>query len=269
MFDKLVESNTAEAEFKPRRKFFMVSTVIVGILFLTAVVASLYAANIDLGNDNFDLAELLAPIAQTEPIREEEPPRQQQNQQNSSDRIIRQVLMASTEDYLRIPDKPSTERNPYRSISPDKYNRVEIGSADVDLLSENGRSKEPGTSASSNTADSDSESDDRINRTPPPPPTKVDKKPVIKSLGVINGEASYLPKPPYPAPAKAVGASGAVNVQVTIDESGNVISAKAAGGHPLLRKAAEDAARRARFSPTTLSKVPVKVTGIIVYNFTR
>jgi protein TonB len=86
---------------------------------------------------------------------------------------------------------------------------------------------------------------------------------------VINGKASSLPHPPYPAMAKAVGADGPVNVQVMIDEEGNVVSAKAVSGHPLLRRAVEDAARKAQFTPTYLSKVPVKVTGVIIYNFKR
>ncbi|HVE57705.1 MAG TPA: TonB family protein [Pyrinomonadaceae bacterium] len=85
--------------------------------------------------------------------------------------------------------------------------------------------------------------------------------------GVINSKATNLVKPPYPAAAKAVRASGAVNVQVTIDEQGNVISASAVSGHPLLRAAAVQAARASTFSPTLLSGQPVKVTGIIVYNF--
>jgi protein TonB len=86
---------------------------------------------------------------------------------------------------------------------------------------------------------------------------------------VINGTARSLPHPPYPAAARALGVEGAVSVQVTIDESGNVISAKAVNGHPLLRKVSETAAMSARFGPTFLSEVPVKVTGVIVYNFKR
>lgn len=85
--------------------------------------------------------------------------------------------------------------------------------------------------------------------------------------GVINGKAISLPKPKYPAAAKAVKASGAVNVQVTIDENGEVIAAKSVSGHPLLRQSAEEAASGAKFSPTFLSGKPVKITGIIVYNF--
>ena len=87
------------------------------------------------------------------------------------------------------------------------------------------------------------------------------------SGGVLNGKAASLPKPAYPAAARAVGASGAVNVQVTINEQGDVVSASAVSGHPLLRQAAEQAARAAKFAPTILSGVPVSVTGILVYNF--
>lgn len=71
----------------------------------------------------------------------------------------------------------------------------------------------------------------------------------------------------YPGEARAERASGAVNVQVTIDERGNVIEAKAVSGHQLLRAAAEEAARRAKFAPTMLSGQLVMVTGVIVYNF--
>ena len=87
------------------------------------------------------------------------------------------------------------------------------------------------------------------------------------SGGVLNGKATSLPKPPYPPAARAVRASGAVTVQVMIDETGRVLSATAVSGHPLLRNAAEQAARGARFSPTLLGGEPVKVSGVIVYNF--
>jgi TonB family protein len=87
------------------------------------------------------------------------------------------------------------------------------------------------------------------------------------SVGVVNGKAASLPKPIYPAAAKAIRASGAVSVQVLINEEGNVVSASATGGHPLLRAASEQAARAAKFSPTRLDGQLVKVSGVIVYNF--
>ncbi|HEY0378921.1 MAG TPA: energy transducer TonB [Pyrinomonadaceae bacterium] len=100
--------------------------------------------------------------------------------------------------------------------------------------------------------------------TAPPPPSRP-SGPV--SGGILNGKAISLPKPVYPAIAKAARASGTVTVQVTIDESGNVIAARAVGGHPLLQQSAVQAARQAQFSPTMLAGTPVKVTGVITYNF--
>lgn len=93
--------------------------------------------------------------------------------------------------------------------------------------------------------------------------------PVAKQIskGVVNGSAISLPKPIYPAAARAVKATGAVNVQVVIDEEGNVESANAVSGHPLLRNASEEAARDAKFKPTLLQNTPVRVTGVIIYNF--
>jgi TonB family protein len=92
-------------------------------------------------------------------------------------------------------------------------------------------------------------------------------RPKIISGGVVNGKAVSLPKPTYPPAAVAVRAEGSVNVQVTIDEEGNVIAAAAVSGHPLLRAAAVEAAKQAKFSPTLLSGEAVKVSGVIVYNF--
>jgi protein TonB len=86
---------------------------------------------------------------------------------------------------------------------------------------------------------------------------------------VLNGKAISLPKPDYPADAKAAGASGVVVVQVTIDELGNVIAARAVSGHPLLHQPAVNSALQARFSPTSLMGEAVKVTGVITYNFVR
>lgn len=78
--------------------------------------------------------------------------------------------------------------------------------------------------------------------------------------GVLNGKALALPKPDYPAIARAAHASGVVVVQVLIDENGNVVEAHAVSGHPLLQAVCVAAARAARFSPTLLagcrSKLP-------------
>jgi TonB family protein len=97
-----------------------------------------------------------------------------------------------------------------------------------------------------------------------PPDSEKAKK---ADADVINGKAISLPHPGYPSSAKMANASGAVKVLVTVDETGKVTAAQAISGHPLLRPAAEEAARLARFSPTSVAGQAVKITGIIIYNF--
>ena len=80
--------------------------------------------------------------------------------------------------------------------------------------------------------------------------------------GVLNGMAVNLPRPVYPTIARQVGASGQVRVQVSVDGNGNVISARAVSGHPLLRAAAESAARQSKMRTDAAN-----TTGQIVYNF--
>ena len=84
---------------------------------------------------------------------------------------------------------------------------------------------------------------------------------------VLNGKALELPKPAYPPLAHAARASGTVRVQVVIDEEGNVSQARAVDGHPLLQAVSVAAARQAKFTPTLLEGEPVRVTGVIHYNF--
>ena len=101
--------------------------------------------------------------------------------------------------------------------------------------------------------------------TPVPTPKPTPRAPI--SGGVLNGKAVRLVTPPYPAIARSAHASGSVQVQVLIDENGNVVTAHAVSGHPLLQAAAVAAARASKFTPTKLSGQPVKVNGVIIYNF--
>ena len=89
----------------------------------------------------------------------------------------------------------------------------------------------------------------------------------IVTGGVLNGKVVSKPLPEYPSEAKAARAAGVVAVQILVDEEGKVVEAKAISGHPLLQEAAVKAARKARFSPAKLSGLPVKVRGVITYNF--
>ena len=96
-----------------------------------------------------------------------------------------------------------------------------------------------------------------------PQPPKI----IRKSGGVFQGSATKRVEPAYPPLAKAAQISGSVVVEVTLDEEGKVISARALSGHPLLKDAAVAAARAWKFAPTMLEGVPVKVIGTITFNF--
>ena len=96
-----------------------------------------------------------------------------------------------------------------------------------------------------------------------PQPPKI----IRKSGGVFQGSATRRVEPAYPPLAKAARVSGSVVVEVTVDEEGNIISARALSGHPLLKDAAVGKARGWRFKPTLLQGEPVKVIGTITFNF--
>ena len=105
--------------------------------------------------------------------------------------------------------------------------------------------------------------------TPPAEPSRscsLEKRRVV-SGGLLQGKAVRKPLPAYPPAAKAARVAGTVVVQVEVDESGRVAKAEAVSGPEMLRGAAEDAAREAQFSPTRLSGEPVRVSGLITYNF--
>jgi len=87
--------------------------------------------------------------------------------------------------------------------------------------------------------------------------------------GVLNSKAISLPRPDPPAEAKTAGVGGAVAVQVTVDETGNVSEARAVSGHPLLQQVSVNAALQAKFAPTSLMGEPVKVTGVLIFNFPK
>jgi TonB family protein len=81
------------------------------------------------------------------------------------------------------------------------------------------------------------------------------------------GYAIHLAKPAYPPLARAAHIQGSVEVRVLIDFDGKVIAAAAISGHPLLQGVSVKAARDSEFTPMKLEGQPVKVTGIIRYDF--
>lgn len=268
MFDKLVVSEPDKADFKDRRRYFMVSSIVVGILFATAVVVSIFAADYGIGSGNFELAEMIAPVDMAAVAPQVEPPRPQASQSQSQSNSTQPMSnIASVNEPNFVPTTTSAVANPFPSREYAKFgDRISPGEPVV--------GNNIGRNASDNNGPGGLSSDKPVadgaeTETAPPSIKKATPSNVIKSIGVANGKATYLPKPAYPATAIALRLEGKVDVQVMIDEKGNVVSAKAVNGHPFFRNVAEQSARSAKFSPTLLSNVPVKVTGVIVYNFTR
>jgi len=100
-----------------------------------------------------------------------------------------------------------------------------------------------------------------------PPAVGEKGKPAVVKKGVLSGRVLKKVNPAYPGEAQAARVSGEVQVQVTISEEGRVIEAIVISGPELLREAAVQAAKEWVFKPTKLDGVPVKVQGILTFNF--
>lgn len=102
----------------------------------------------------------------------------------------------------------------------------------------------------------------------PAAPANPAKPNVIKvEESVLRSAAIDLPQPEYPQTALITRATGAVEVQLLVNEKGVVTNARGQSGNPLLIPAAEAAALKARFSPSKLSADPTIAFGVITYNF--
>lgn len=262
MLDQLVESKSNVKENTRRSEFMLITLFLAVAIVLAMWTRDLFAQNFGMGTDDLSLTTLVAPV----PVADEEPPPKEETKPKEEVATdTRKELIASIDMSPKEPPKISTEKMTKLTIRQD-YN-VKLGDTDSNATvkaADGGRVVDSGSSTGlAQAAPPETKVDEDA---PPPPPKKAPPKTI--SGGVLNGKAISLPKPPYPAAAKAIRAAGAVSVQVLIDESGRVVSASAVSGHPLLRAAAVSAAQGARFSPTLLSGQAVKVSGVITYNFT-
>ena len=85
--------------------------------------------------------------------------------------------------------------------------------------------------------------------------------------GDLNSKVVSKPKPVYSEEAKRLKAKGRITVRVIVDEEGKVVSAQALNGVAVLREAAEEAARKAVFTPVIKDGITVRVTGTLTYDF--
>ena len=262
MFNNLIESSSHAKEFKRRGSFLLFTTATYVVLFVITGVISIYAYDARLEQQNLELVSLVAPVEWVQPERtpavqpERQPTRENNNQ---SDIPTRAIAMAPVDTPERPPDQVSTVPNTNLPVPRGVY--VVNGTDYTPPGGPGGPANTPGSGSRQVGPSRPIEIEE-----PPPAPEKP-KVPKVISKGPITGSATSLPQPPYPPIARTAGVQGRVSVQVLIDESGNVISATAIDGHPMLKLAAQKAALQAKFSPTTLGGQAVRVSGVITYDF--
>jgi protein TonB len=262
MFTNLIESDSHRKDFKRRSSFFLATVAAYALILSAAGVASIYAYDAHLEAQSTDL-EVLSWVPPLTPVPDHDrPPLVRHAPANNTGRVspqpVRQILYESASNPRTTPTTVSVMAQP---IPPAPPNAV-IGRENSDP---------PSTSGGSTCVTCTDDNTPRVVRVPDttPPPVPVVVKPTTQRLpsSVLLSKVISLPQPPYPPLAKQIRLGGAVTVQILVDEQGKVVSAQAMSGHPTLIGAAREAAMRARFTPTVLNGVPVKVQGVITYNF--
>ncbi|HEX8847622.1 MAG TPA: TonB family protein [Pyrinomonadaceae bacterium] len=262
MFDQLVESTVHHEDSSRKGWFFLGTFTFYFIAALIGLVLAINAYDRSLALPQADL-KLIAEVAVEPPA--PKPPEEKPDEPRPQPKAQTEVQVPTVTEFAttRAEAAEVGKKTAAANVPPDVAG-ARLGKENI--IPEGGGNPF-GTGTGPPTSTAPPPIVDAEPPPPPPQPTPVPKPRAPISGGVLNGKAISLPKPPYPPIAKAAKASGTVTVQVTIDESGKVISAKAVSGHPLLQQAAVQAAYGARFTPTQLSGQPVKVTGVITYNF--
>jgi protein TonB len=258
MFDNLVESSSHKDDITRKGSFIGITMAIYVVLIGVFFVAGIYLYDAHLSTLDLELTTLVAPVPV--PQQEAQPQKQEEAKPQKVEQNVdvRRELIADVAES-RVPPKEISAK---ASDVPPVRRGVTTVLGNSDSSAAAPMPAGPGSGTVTTTPTKVQIADE-----PPPPEVKPTPPRAPISGGVLNGKAISLPKPAYPPIARAAHASGTVVVQVLIDENGNVVSAHAVSGHPLLQAAAVGAAKSARFSPTKLSGQPVKVTGVIQYNF--
>ena len=258
MFDNLVESSSHKDDIQRKGSFIGITLLVYAVLIVAFVVGGILWYDAKLSAMELELTTLVAPVPVPQAQKEPEQKQEAKPQKVEQNVDVRKELIADVTRTELVPKEVSAKAS---AIPPVRQGvTTVVGSSDSNAAAPMPAGPGAGTVVGAPTKV-------QIADEPPPPEAKPTPRAAPISGGVLNGKAISLPKPAYPPIARAAHASGTVVVQVLIDENGNVVSAHAVSGHPLLQGAAVGAARSAKFSPTKLSGQPVKVTGVIQYNF--
>ncbi len=253
MFDNLVESSSHKDDIARKGSFIGVTLLVYAVLLLAFFVAGIYWYDNHLDQMELELTTLVAPVPVPQAPKQEQKQEEAKPQKVEQNVDVRKELIADVAESRLPPKEISAKAS---DVPPVRSNVTTV----IGGSNSNAQAPMPAGPGSGNVTTTTAKV--QIADEPPPPAATPTPPRAPISGGVLNGKAISLPKPAYPPIARAAHAAGTV-----IDENGNVVSAHAVSGHPLLQAAAVGAARQAKFSPTKLSGQPVKVTGVIQYNF--
>jgi protein TonB len=263
MFNNLIESSSHAKEYKRRGSFLLFTGATYVVLLAIMAVLSIYAYDAHLEQQILDDVVLLSPqdmIPTQDPAPAARPDRPRDASETS--RVPeRAVAMLSVNHPEIVPE--SISATPSKNMPLPEHGTAVITGRDYNPASMGG------PTGPTTTGPRAAQPPQVVIPDEPPPaaaPTPVVPK-ILRVSRVLNSQALSLPMPTYPPLARNIRLQGTVIVQVLIDEEGNVVSAKATSGHPMLVPEAQRAAMRARFSPTVIGDTKVKVQGVITYNF--
>ncbi len=103
------------------------------------------------------------------------------------------------------------------------------------------------------------------NSSPPAaaPPAQQAKPPVVIGGKMVEAQILSRVTPDYPIMARQRGLYGAVRMEASIDEHGDVKSVKVLAGDPILTAAAKTAVMQWKYKPATLNGKPIATVSVI------
>lgn len=276
MFSNLIESGSHGRDLKRKGSFFIGTFLFYTVLLTAAGVGSIYAYNVRLdGQTDYELLTVMRFPAAAEKAEPAKPRPQPKAAATSSGDSGPQQVARIKHLAVNAP-LPNREVAPEgtRTLAPnvpyvfDKHEYIPpgagFGGGEKGVAA--GVPPPPGPPVVTDAIEAPEARVVKPTPTPAPEPPKR-QGPVRVPSSVLSGKAVAKPAPPYPPIARQIRQEGTVAVQIVVDEQGRVVSAKATSGPPLLLLAAERAALQARFTPTMLNGQPVKISGVITYNF--
>lgn len=266
MFANLIESASQVREYKRRSSFFLITVAAYSLILSAAGVASVYAydAQLEAQTSSLEILSWVPPVtAAPKPITPDKPNPVRASKPTNAPvdphvtESIRTEAVARPDDPTKVPDQIGMQA----SKTPPVTGRYTIGKVNVDPMRGSEEDSKPCVDCTSGPPRVE------VDSKPPDPPPAVKPSTQRVTSSVLTSKVISLPQPSYPALARQIRKQGPVNVQILVDEQGRVISAQAVSGDPMLTAAAKDAAMRAKFTPTVLNGVAVKIQGVITYNF--